>query len=446
MAALLFGIHLGSIGKHHDATNVNGLLVNLDIDNAVDMADMEQDATLKILPITSSEKCEDSTNANANANVNANANADNTPADDTPAVPRISAEPSKYNITLSATNMKEMTWPDWPAVAREGLFHPLVFKGDSFVHNIRNLVLAPADPTATTPTGKTVLDEFIDIYKNRPDKINLCGIRINHALALFVTVRHLQPALVVESGINAGLSTFIIRAAAPDAQIYALDPEEKAICHQGDRWIDTSGKTTYFTGKKFVDLADHDWRAMIAEGTMDPEKTLVFIDDHLNAVERLPALIKAGIRHVVVEDNYKNWRGATWADKHGCPKQAFNALNARPRYKDDRVEDGTWLFNNLIAYAEFPPLVPPIMAKASPEPRKKAGGFMVADDDNSDIVGPVLRPDLDDDDMKIFKSIAKALDLDPSMVERNSYMQFMNYNQICYMKLLPMPTHISAKL
>ena len=71
---------------------------------------------------------------------------------------------------------------------------------------------------------------------------------------------------------------------------------------------------------------------------------------------------------------------------------------------------------------------------------------MVAADDNLDIVGPILRPDLDDDDMKIFKNVAKALDLDPSMVERNSYMQFMNYNQICYLNLLPMPAHLSAKL
>jgi hypothetical protein len=86
------------------------------------------------------------------------------------------------------------------------------------------------------------------------------------------------------------------------------------------------------------------------------------------------------------------------------------------------------------------------MAKDSPEPLKKEGGFMVAADDNLDIVGPILRPDLDDDDMKIFKNVAKALDLDPSMVERNSYMQFMNYNQICYLNLLPMPAHLSAKL
>jgi hypothetical protein len=434
---VLCGFYLGSeIGSYQD--NYGNLLNTITGD--------DPPSTILLLK-KSLEKCDDHSNA-----INDADGTTDTPS--TPLPPQIAADQSKNDIALSSsTKMKEMTWPNWPAVAYEGLFHPLVFKGDSFVHNIRNIVLAPAagltnsvtDGTTTTNgTAKTVLEEFIDIYKNRPDKVNMCGIRINHALALFVTVRQLQHELVVESGVNAGLSTYIIRAAAPDTEIYALDPEVEAICNQGKRWIDTSDKTTYFTGEKFVDLADHDWRAKFAEGTMDPEKTLIFIDDHLNAIERLPALIKAGIRHVVVEDNYKAFKGATQADKHGCPKQAFNAHNTRRR--NASMQDGTWLFNNLVSYAEFPPLVPPIMAKDSPEPLKKEGGFMVAADDNLDIVGPILRPDLDDDDMKIFKNVAKALDLDPSMVERNSYMQFMNYNQICYLNLLPMPAHLSAKL
>jgi hypothetical protein len=125
-----------------------------------------------------------------------------------------------------------MTWPNWPAVAHEELWHPLVFKGDSFVHRAREIVLTP-DPKS----GKTLLDEFIKVYAKRPDKVNMCSIRINHALALFVTVRQIKPTLVVESGVNTGVSTYFIRAAMPDAKIYALDPEDEPICQQGKRWI-----------------------------------------------------------------------------------------------------------------------------------------------------------------------------------------------------------------
>ena len=55
------------------------------------------------------------------------------------------------------------------------------------------------------------MDEFIEVYKKRPDPVNMCGIRINHALALFLAVKHIQPSLVVESGVNAGVSTYFIR-------------------------------------------------------------------------------------------------------------------------------------------------------------------------------------------------------------------------------------------
>jgi hypothetical protein len=79
------------------------------------------------------------------------------------------------------------------------------------------------------------------------------------------------------------------------------------------------------------------------------------------------------------------------------------------------------------------------MAKAFTGERKKAGGFMVAADTNHDIVHPMLRPDLNENDMKIYTDIATALGIDPTLKDQNSYMQFMNYNQICHLELLPMP-------
>ena len=53
--------------------------------------------------------------------------------------------------------------------------------------------------------------------------------------------------------------------------------------------------------------------------------------------------------------------------------------------------DSEFLFHQLISYAEFPPIVPPIMAKDYIIERKRAGGFMVAGDDNNDISAPLLR-------------------------------------------------------
>jgi hypothetical protein len=123
--------------------------------------------------------------------------------------------------------------------------------------------------------------------------------------------------------------------------------------------------------------------------------------------------------------------GATHQDKISTPKQMF--------YGKKWKKEGDWLFNNIVAYAESPPIVPPIMAKEYTEDKKMAGGFMVASDESMDIVHPMLRPDLNEYDMKEYKDIATTLGIDPTMKDTNSYMQFMNYNQICHLELLPMP-------
>lgn len=325
----------------------------------------------------------------------------------------------------SIVPVKTTTWENWPAIAYEEPGHPLVTKGDSFFHHAKELYFQ------TQLNGKTLMDEFIQIYKNRPDPVNLCGIRINHALALFLAVKRIQPTLVVESGVNAGVSTYFIRAASPTTKIFAIDPLEKPICAQGERWIDSSEHTIYYTGKTFVDLTDLDWKGMVTRREIDPDKTLVFIDDHLHAFKRIASVMKFGIRHVVVEDNYKMNEGATPQDRKSTPKQMF--------YGKQWEKEGNWLFNNVIAYAEFPPIVPPIMAKDFTGERKKAGGFMVASDTNTDIVHPILRPDLKKEDMHIYNSMARELDIDPTLKDNKSYMQFMNYNQICHLELLPRP-------
>lgn len=205
--------------------------------------------------------------------------------------------------SVSTEGGKKKSWKNWPAVAYEEIGHGLVFKGDSFFDHARELYFKKSS------SGETLFDEFLRIYKERPDPVNVCGIRINHALALFLAVKQIQPTLVVESGVNAGVSTYFIRAASPTTKIFAVDPLEKPICGQGTRWIDPSRLTTNLTGKDFVDLMDLDWKGMIERKEIDPEKTLVFLDDHLHALKRIAGVLKHGVRHIVVEDNYKSGEG-----------------------------------------------------------------------------------------------------------------------------------------
>jgi len=337
-----------------------------------------------------------------------------------------------HNTKMKADDDK--TAATWPSTAVDGVGYPLVKKGTNFVNEMHDILLKP------NKKGKKLIDEFIQVYKKRPDRQNICGVRFNHALALFVSVRHLNPRLVVESGVNAGQSTYFIRKAKKEVEIIALDPEEKPICGTKERWIDKSGNTKYYTGDDFIDIADFDWVKMAQNGTVNPSRTLVFLDDHLEVIRRLPALMKAGISHLVVEDNYKRGEGATLADRDGqTPKQLF----AFRRIRDNgTLRDADWLFNNLVSYAEFPPFVPPVMSKKYPGQRKPEGGFMFHTDSNTDIVPPLLRSDLNQEDLKIYTETVKTLGYDPELKDDESYQQFMNYNQICYMELLPMAWRI----
>ena len=89
---------------------------------------------------------------------------------------------------------------------------------------------------------------------------------------LVVAIRELQPTTIIESGVNAGQSTYIMRHAAPEAKIIVIDPLDTPICKQGTRWIDET-KSVYYTGKNFVDFADINWTEMIGRREIDPKRS-----------------------------------------------------------------------------------------------------------------------------------------------------------------------------
>lgn len=123
------------------------------------------------------------------------------------------------------------------------------------------------------------LEEFLQVYKDRPDKTNTCGIRINHSLAIYTITKRLQPTTIVESGVNSGQSTYFFRKAAPNANIISIDPLDKPICGQPVRWIDDTNNE-YLTGSNFVDFDEVNWGERIQSGAIKPASTLVFVDDH----------------------------------------------------------------------------------------------------------------------------------------------------------------------
>jgi len=274
------------------------------------------------------------------------------------------------------------------------------------------------------------LDEFLDLYQKRPHQSNTCGMRLSHSLAIWTIAKRLQPTTIIESGINAGQSTYFFRKACPQAKIISIDPLETPICQQAARWIDTTNNE-YMTGKKFTDFDAINWQERIANQDIDPATTLILMDDHQGFFNRMKTFVRYGFRHLINDDNYKWNEGATRLDKEGwMPKQMFYQTAS---------SNAEWLFYNLKQYAEFPPLLSPLLVSQNATHAKKVqGGFLHPTDDLTSIEEPLLRPELDSNDRKVLERIALALNLDATMVDAESYQEFMGYCFICYLELIPL--------
>ena len=65
------------------------------------------------------------------------------------------------------------------------------------------------------------VSEFLDVYNSRPIKENAGGMGVNHSWALWYVLRHVNPSVVVESGVWKGHSTWLIHTALPNAKIFS---------------------------------------------------------------------------------------------------------------------------------------------------------------------------------------------------------------------------------
>jgi len=147
-----------------------------------------------------------------------------------------------------------------------------------------------------------------------------CCMGINHQFAIYATIRELEPAVIIESGVAAGRGTWLLRyAAGPKVPIFSLDPGDPVANYGPQKgWKDSNPQTRYFTAGNFLDLAMVRWDVHIPDPAVR-SRTLVLLDDHQSSQVRLKMLRSWGFRHVFYEDNYP-FGVATSADKYTCPK------------------------------------------------------------------------------------------------------------------------------
>jgi hypothetical protein len=150
-----------------------------------------------------------------------------------------------------------------------------------------------------------------------------CCMGINHLFAVYHAVLTLQPPVIIESGVAAGHTTWLLRKLAPNAVIFCLDPADSSsyqVQTQGIQGYHDPYGTTYLTGPLFQDLSAARWDQLIPDPAMRA-KTLVILDDHQSTIKRVQMLRRWGFVDIFYEDNYP-FRVATSHDRFTCPQLA----------------------------------------------------------------------------------------------------------------------------
>lgn len=169
------------------------------------------------------------------------------------------------------------------------------------------------------------LEEFANLYARKPISENSGGMQAPHMFLFWFVLRSLKPKVVIESGVWKGLGTWFVEQACPDAELYCIDLTWKHLIYKSPRAV-------YLDR----DLATHDW------SRLPKEETLVFIDDHMNALERCTTCLLHGFRHLLLEDNYPHGKGDCYSLKEVLSHtghRAFPGLKARVNRTLGRLRD-----------------------------------------------------------------------------------------------------------
>lgn len=201
-----------------------------------------------------------------------------------------------------------------------------------------------------TENYSSYIEEFLDLYKNKPIEDNTGGMKSPHLFNMYCLLKELNPNLIIESGVWKGQGTWLFEQACPDSTIISFD------VYYGNQ-VYKSDKVQYLQ----MDISTFDWNNFFE--TMEqftPENTLLFLDDHTDFIKRIKFLETVPFKKIVFEDNYPPNQGDCIS-----PKKLIES----DRCVIDRDGDRNWvdiskedkeLFERSISYyQELPPIYKP---------------------------------------------------------------------------------------
>lgn len=197
--------------------------------------------------------------------------------------------------------------------------------------------LSIGTPAVNFKNIETALEEFYQVYLRSPKIVNSGGMKSAHLFLMWYSLKSLAPKTIIESGIYKGLGTWWLEQACPTATIFCIDVDFSNIEYK-------STTATYLDR----DFSLHTWEGI------DKSSTLIFFDDHQNALMRLMQLKWMGFSHAIFEDNYPALQG----DCYSCKKILSQAgvCDTTKNVPPPNATDKYYLLKNVATYQEFPPV------------------------------------------------------------------------------------------
>ena len=187
---------------------------------------------------------------------------------------------------------------------------------------------------------KDLLSEFLSLYNRRVVRDQSGGMKSPHLFSSWFILKKISPNFIVESGVWKGLGTWFFEEACPNSKIFSIDPNLSP-----REYI--SPRATYST----LDFTLQEW------SHLDPDKTILFFDDHQNPLERIKFSRERGFKKFIFEDNYPPNQGDCYSLKKALSQKdwVIDSGGSKKWFRPIK-EDYDFLIENTLVYQEMPPI------------------------------------------------------------------------------------------
>jgi hypothetical protein len=131
-----------------------------------------------------------------------------------------------------------------------------------------------------------MVEDFLGLYPQRPVRSNTSGSGFHNCFWLYLTLQHLDPELIVESGVWKGQTSWLFHRACPEATIHSFDINLRHLTYKTDA----------------IRFHEMDWRDFDFD-RVDPGRSVCFFDCHVNQAKRIREAYDRGFRRLLFDDN-----------------------------------------------------------------------------------------------------------------------------------------------